>query len=318
MNIRMITGAAALALSLGLGSVAAAQTDVMIPAGPGGGWDTTARQTMQALADAGIYTEGANFTNKGGAAGTIGLAEFVSTQEGNDDALIFNGSVMVGGIALNNSPVSLDQTTPLARLTNENSAIVVSADSPYQTIGDFVEALKADPGAVPVGGGSAGGSDHILLGLIAKDQGADVSKLNYIAQTSGAETAAAVIGGSLAAGISGLSEFKQFIDAGRLRLLAVSSAEPIEGVDAPTLKESGIDVVLGNWRGVSGAPGMSQEARDEWISRLEQMHETEEWKTTLETQGWEDAFMPGDEFAAYIQSESERMTGVLKDLGLVQ
>ncbi len=318
MNIRMITGAAALALSLGLGSVAAAQTDVMIPAGPGGGWDTTARQTMQALADAGIYTEGANVTHKGGAAGTIGLAEFVNSSEGDDNALIFNGSVMVGGIALNNSPVTLEQTTPLARLTNENSAIVVSADSPYQTIGDFVEALKADPGAVPVGGGSAGGSDHILLGLIAKDQGADVSKLNYIAQTSGAETAAAVIGGSLAAGISGLSEFKQFIDAGRLRLLAVSSAEPIEGVDAPTLKESGIDVVLGNWRGVSGAPGMSQEARDEWISRLEQMHETEEWKTTLETQGWEDAFMPGDEFAAYIQSESERMTGVLKDLGLVQ
>lgn len=213
MNIRMFAAAAGLAFSLGMGGMAAAETaDVMIPAGPGGGWDTTGRQTMQALADAGIATDGANFTNKGGAAGTIGLAEFISTQEGNDNALIFNGAVMVGGIALNNSPVSLDQTTPIARLTNEYLAVAVSADLPFQTIGDFVEALKADPGAVPVGGGSAGGSDHILLALIAKDQGADVTKLNYIAQTSGAETAAAAIGGSIAAAISGISEFKSFVE----------------------------------------------------------------------------------------------------------
>ena len=319
MNIRTFAAAAGLAFSLGMGGMAAAETaDVMIPAGPGGGWDTTGRQTMQALADAGIATDGANFTNKGGAAGTIGLAEFISTQEGNDNALIFNGAVMVGGIALNNSPVSLDQTTPIARLTNEYLAVAVSADSPFQTIGDFVEALKADPGAVPVGGGSAGGSDHILLALIAKDQGADVTKLNYIAQTSGAETAAAAIGGSIAAAISGISEFKSFVDSGRMRILAVSSEEKLANVDAPTLTESGINVVVGNWRGVSGAPGMSDEARQEWIARFDQLHGTDEWKATLEKNGWADAYMAGDEFGAYIKEESERMTAVLKDVGLVQ
>ena len=317
MNFKAVFAGCVLALAAS-GPGLAAPADVMIPAGPGGGWDTTGRTTMQALNDAGIFTEGANFTNKGGAAGTVGLAEFVNANQGNDNGLIFNGAIMVGGIALNKSPVSLDQTTPIARLTNEYDAIVVSADSPYKTIADFVAALKQDPGAVPVGGGSAGGTDHILLALIAKDQGADVAKLNYIAQTSGAETAAAVIGGSVAAGISGVSEFKSFAESGRLRILAVSSEERLPGVDAPTLKESGINVVLGNWRGVSGAPGMSDAARQEWISRFDKLHETAEWKTALEEHGWADAYMSGDEFGSFIKQESERMTGVLKDVGLVQ
>jgi putative tricarboxylic transport membrane protein len=310
--------AAAVAMCLSASAAFAAPTDVMVPAGPGGGWDTTARQTLQALSDAGIVTEAANFTNKGGAAGTIGLAEFVSNQEGNDNALIFMGAIMVGGIQLNKSPVTLDQTTPIARLTNEYDVIAVSANSPYQTIEDFVAALKADPGAVAVGGGSAGGIDHVALALIAKDQGVDVSKINYIPQESGAETAASVIGGSLAAGISGYSEFKSFVEAGRMKVLAVTSDEPLPSIDAPTLKEAGINVSIGNWRGVLGAPGMSDEARQQWIERFNSLHESEAWKKTLETQGWQDAYMSGDEFSAFLQSESERMTAVLKDVGLVQ
>ena len=319
MNFRPLLSATfGLAFALA-GSMAAAETaTVMIPAGPGGGWDTTGRQAMQALADAGAFADGANFTNKGGAAGTVGLAEFVNGNQGNDNGLIFMGAIMVGGIALNKSPVGLDQTTPIARLTTESLAVAVSADLPHKTVADLVAALKADPGAVPVGGGSAGGVDHILLALIAKDQGADVSKINYIAQTSGAETVASVIGGSLAAGISGISEFKSFVDAGRIRILAVSSDERLPNVDAPTLKESGINVSLGNWRGVLGAPGMSADAKKAWIDRFDQMHASDAWKKTLETQGWGDAYMSGDEFAAFLGEESTRMTGVLKDVGLVQ
>jgi putative tricarboxylic transport membrane protein len=319
MKTRMLlAGAFALAMSLGAGIAAAEPADVMIPAGAGGGWDTTGRQTMQALADSGAFTDGANFTNTGGAAGTVGLAEFVNANEGNDSGLIFTGAIMVGGIALNSSPVTLDQTTPIARLTNEFLAIAVSADSPYQTIEDFVAALKADPGAVAVGGGSAGGVDHILLALIAQDQGADVSKINYIAQDSGATTVASMISGSVAAGISGLSEFRDFADQGRLRILAVSSEERLEGVDAPTLMESGIDVTLGNWRGVLGSPGMSEEAQAEWIARFDEMHASEEWQNTLATHGWADAYLSGDEFAAFLVEESERMTAVLRDVGLAQ
>jgi putative tricarboxylic transport membrane protein len=318
MNFRpIVAGALGLSLSLAAG-MAAAQVDVMVPAGPGGGWDTTARQTMQAMSDAGIETQGVNYTNKGGAAGTIGLAEFVGANEGNDNGLIFMGAIMVGGIELNKSPVTIDQTTPIARLTNEYDAIVVAPESEFKTIGDFVAALKADPGAVPVGGGSAGGIDHIALALIAKEQGVDVSKINYIAQASGAETVAGVIGGSLKAGISGLSEFREFIESGRLRVLAVTSPERLPGVDAPTLKEAGINVEIGNWRGVLGAPGMSEEARNQWVERFDKLHDSEQWKKTLATQGWEDAYLSGDEFAAFLASEKERMVGVLKDVGLVK
>jgi putative tricarboxylic transport membrane protein len=317
MMLKTIAGALALSVSLAVAGVAAA-ADVMVPAGPGGGWDTTARQAMQAMADAAIYTEGVNYVNKGGAAGTIGLAEFVNNNQGSDDALIFMGAIMVGGIELNDSPVTLDQTTPIARLTNEYDVIAVSADSPHQTISDFVAALKADPGSVAVGGGSAGGIDHIALALIAQDQGVDVSKLNYIAQASGAETAASVIGGSLAAGISGYSEFKSFVEGGRMRILAVTADERLAGIDAPTLKESGIDVSIGNWRGVLGAPGMSDEARQTWVGRFDKLHESEAWQKVLQTQGWEDAYMSGDEFASFLASESERMVGVLKNVGLVQ
>ena len=304
----------ALAFSVGVASAA----NVMVPAGPGGGWDSTARQTMQAMQDAGIYTEGSQFTNKGGAAGTVGLAEFANSAKGSDDGLMFMGAIMVGGIALNQSPVSLDDVTPIARLTNENLAIAVPADSPYATVQDLVAALKADPGAVPVGGGSAGGVDHIALALIAQDQGVDVSKLNYIPQTSGTETVASLVGGNIKAAISGISEFKQFADAGRIRILAVTSDERIPGVDAPTLKEAGVNVSIGNWRGVVGAPGMSDEAREQWISRFDQLAKSPAWAETLKTQGWEDAYMPGDEFATFLQSERDRMTKVLTDAGLVK
>ncbi len=320
MTIRAaFAGALGIAFTLAASGFALAEpVNVMIPAGPGGGWDTTGRQTMQAMADAGIRTDGANFTNKGGAAGTIGLAEFVNNNKGSDNALIFMGAIMVGGIALNKSPVTLEQTTPIARLTNEYLAIAVSADSPHKTINDLAAAIKADPGAVAVGGGSAGGVDHILLALVAQDQGADVSKINYIAQASGAETVASVIGGSLAAGISGISEFKTFAEAGRIRILAVSSDERLEGLDAPTLKESGINVVLGNWRGVLGAPEVSGEAKQKWVADFDKLHESDAWKKTLETQGWEDAYLSGDAFASFLKEESTRMTKVLKDVGLVQ
>lgn len=314
----LLAGAFGLAMSLVAGLAAAEPADVMIPAGAGGGWDTTGRQALQAMSDAGVFTDGANFTNTGGAAGTIGLAEFVNSNEGDDNGLIFMGAIMVGGIALNNSPVTLDQTTPIARLTNEWLAVAVSADSPFKTIDDFVAALKADPGAVAVGGGSAGGVDHILLALIAKESGADVGKINYIAQDSGATTVASMVSGSIAAGISGMSEFRQFVDQGRLRILAVSSEERLDGVDAPTLIESGINVSLGNWRGVLGAPGMSDEARADWVAKFDAMHDSEAWQNTLKTQGWDDAYLSGDAFVTFLSGESERMIGILKDVGLVQ
>ncbi|MCC2687271.1 MAG: C4-dicarboxylate transporter substrate-binding protein [Rhizobiaceae bacterium] len=310
--------AGALALSLLAAPAAADPATVMAPGGPGGGYDAMARLPFQAMQEAGIFTDGAQFTNKGGAGGTIGLAEFVNNNKGNDNAVMSMGAILVGGILLNNSPVTLDDVTPLVRLINDTGAVAVPPDSPIKTVDDFVAELKKDPGAFPIGGGSAGGVDHIAAALIAKEAGAAVDKLNYIPYPSGAEVVAAIAGGTIDGAISGVSEFKQFADAGRLRIIAVTGEERVPGIDAPTLKEAGLNVSIGNWRGIIGAPEMSQEGRQMWLDRFAKMHESDAWKKVLEAQSWEDAYLAGDEFEAFLDEEKTRQEQVLKDVGLLK
>jgi putative tricarboxylic transport membrane protein len=297
---------------------AAEPIKMMVPANPGGGWDTTGRSVLAALAADGIHTAGAQVANKGGAAGTIGLAEFVNTMKGNDHALLVMGVIMVGGILTNKTPVTLEQVTPLVRLTIEYNAIAVPPTSPLKTVKDFVDALKADPGKVAVGGGSAGGVDHITLALIGKAAGIPATRLNYVPYQGGGEMIAAVAGGKLTAAISGVSEFKQYVDGGRLRLLAVTSEKRIAGHDVPTLRESGVEVVIGNWRGLVGPPGMSAAGRANMLALLDRMHKGKAWPETLSKQGWDDAYLAGDAFAAFVKEENARIGQVLKDVGLLK
>jgi putative tricarboxylic transport membrane protein len=318
-RIRTLAAAFTLAaIVAGVNPAVAEQLKVMVPANPGGGWDSTGRAVLNALQAEGIHKDGAQVTNKGGAGGTIGLAEFVNGNRGSDNAFIVMGSVMVGGILTNKAPVSLDQVTPLARLTIENNGIAVPANSPFKTVKDFTDALKKDPGAVAVGGGSAGGIDHITLALVAKEIGVPADKLNYVAYQGGGEMIAALAGGKLAAAISGISEFKQYVDSGRLRLLAVTAEERQPGVNAPTLRESGVNVVIGNWRGVVGPPGMSAGGREKMIGMLNKMHGSKTWQETLKKQGWDDAYLSGDKFSAFLKEENTRVSQVLKDVGLLK
>ena len=235
----------------------AADYTILAPANPGGGWDQTARTMQQVLQDAGI-SESVQVQNVPGAGGTVGLAQFASQASGDPSQLIVGGYVMVGAILTNQSPVTLEDVTPIARLTGEYEAIVVPADSEIQDIGQLVEMLKADPGSVSWAGGSAGGVDHIAVGLLAKAAGVDPTLINYVAFSGGGEALAAILGGQVTAGISSLGEFREQAEAGELRILAVSSPEPIEGVDAPTLKEAGFDVEVQNWRMVAAPGGISE------------------------------------------------------------
>ena len=303
--------------SLLLAATAQAQVSVMLPANPGGGWDGTGRQSMAAMNKAGIYTGTVNYSNRGGAGGTIGLAEFKNKADGKPDELAIFGAITVGSITMNNSPIKLEDFKPLARLTAEFLGLAVRPDSPYQNLSDFAAALKENPGAVPVGGGSAGGVDHVALALLAKESGADSGKINYIPQAGGTETITAIVNGTLAAGISGISEFQQFADMGRVKILGITSAERMEGLDIPTFKEQGFDIELANWRGVLGSPNMPEDNYREWISRFEQLNDSDEWKETMETQGWEPFFLTGEEFGEFIQAETERINEVLKDTGLI-
>lgn len=315
--IRTIFAAAA-AVSLSGFAAFAEPAVVMVPGGAGGGFDATARLPLEAMQKEGIFTDGASYTNKGGAGGTIGLTEFVGSNSGNDNAIMSMGVIMVGGILLNNSSVTLNDVTPLVRLTNDTGVIAVAPDSSIQSIDDLVAAMKADIGSVSISGGSAGGVDHITMALIAKAIGLDPATLNYIPYESGAESVTAVGGGAVVLAVSGVSEFKPMADAGRIKIIAVTSEGRVDGIDAPSLTEAGIPVVTGNWRGIVGAGGMSAEGKAMWLDRFAKMHDSQAWKDILATQGWEDAYLAGDDFAAFLEEEKVRTEAVLKDVGLIQ
>jgi len=290
----------------------------MAPGGPGGGYDAAARVPLQVMQQAGIFTDGFQVTNKGGAGGTIGLAEFINTGRKDDNAIMSMGAILVGGIILNKSPVSLDQVTPLVRLMDDADVLAVPMNSPLKTVDDVLEALRQNPGALPIGGGSVGGTDQVAAGLIAQAAGVEPTRLNYIPSPSGAELVPLLVSGQIKLALSGLSEFKPYADQKRLRIIAVTSEQRLPGLDAPTLKESGVDVVIGNWRGIVGAPDMSEEGRKMWLDRFQKLHASGQWKKALDDHGWTDAYLAGDDFAKFLQEENVRQEKVLKDLGLVK
>jgi putative tricarboxylic transport membrane protein len=314
------TLAAAVALAVGSAAAPAAfaldNVRIIAPASPGGGWDQTARAMQEVMQSEGIV-KSATVENVTGAGGTIGLAQLADKEKGNPNVLMVNGLVMVGAILTNQSAVTLEQTTPIARLTGEYEVIVVPASSDIQNLSQLIEKLKADTGAVAWGGGSAGGTDHILAGLITQAVGADATKVNYVPFSGGGEALAAIMGGHVTAGISGLGEWVGQIQAGELRALAISSPERLEGVDIPTLKEQGVDVDLANWRAVVAAPGIDDAQKKVLADAVDTMVKSDAWKKTLSTKGWMDLYMSGDEFAKYLADEDARVSAILKTLGLV-
>ncbi|HEY8252799.1 MAG TPA: tripartite tricarboxylate transporter substrate binding protein [Burkholderiales bacterium] len=304
----------ALAVALVAGTAAAQPSlKMMIPANPGGGWDQTGRNLAAAMQSAKLVS-GVQYDNKGGAAGTIGLAQFVNSAKGDPNAVMIGGMVMVGGIILNKSPVNLSQVTPIARLTSEWEVIVVPANSPHKTMADLVKALKDNPGKVSWGGGSAGGTDHILVGLIAKDVGVDPAKINYVPFKGGGEAIAAILGGHVTAGVSGIGEFAEQIKAGKMRALAQSAPKKVEGI--ASLKEQKINVELGNWRGIFGAPGITPQQRDALVKLVRSATETPAWKGTLEKLGWEPWFLGGEEYKKFLEEDTKRVAAIIESLGL--
>lgn len=303
-------------------SEAATITDVsiVVPADPGGGWDQTGRALSQVLTQDDLVAS-APVTNVGGAGGTVGLAQLVNEKDPN--TLMVMGLVMVGAVETNASAVRIEDTTPIARLTDEPLVVVVPADSKYDTLEDLVEDIVDNGQSVTVTGGSAGGADHILAGLMLEEAGLDgaeiAEKLNYTPNSGGGEAVPLLIGGKVSAGISGVGEFAQHIESGALKALAVSSEEPVSQLpDVPTITEEGYDVVLTNWRGVIAPGGISDGEKDELVRVITELHESEAWTEQLETKGWTDAFLVGVDFDEFLAGNIEEVTATLKNIGLVQ
>ena len=295
---------------------AGANIKMMIPANPGGGWDGTGRALGEALRDAGV-ADTVTFENKGGAAGAIGLAQFFNASKGDPNALMVMGAVMLGGIITSKPPVSVTQLTPIARLTSEYNVFVLPANSPFKSMKDVVEALKKDPGSVKWGGGSRGSTEHIAAAQIAQAVGVSASKINYVPFRGGGEATAAILGGNVTIGGSGYSEFQPYIESGKMKPIAITSGKRLAGIDVPTLKEQGIDVEIGNWRGVYGAAGISAAERAALTDMVVKATKSKVWQDALVKNNWTSALLTGKAFDEFVDRDFATLRATMVRAGMI-
>jgi putative tricarboxylic transport membrane protein len=317
--LRKFLGRFLMASLLAVAHAADAQTTldqlrIVAPAAPGGGWDQTARVMQQVLQRSGRVRV-VPVENIPGAAGTIGLARFIGAERGNGDALMVSGLIMLAAIVTHHSPLTLDDVTPIARLTGEYEVIAVPANSPFRSLSDLIEAFKKRPEAISWSGGSAGGGDQILAGLVAVAVGVPAARVNYVAFSGGGESLAALVGGQVNVGVSGLAEFAPHIDAGTIRALAISSANRLPGLDLPTLREQGVDVEFENWRSLVAPPGISKSDRDRLEALVADMVRSREWHDALTRYRWLDRHLAGRPFTEFVSAEKTRVERILRDFG---
>lgn len=289
---------------------------MMVPNSPGGGYDLTARTAVKIMEDEDI-TRRVEVFNVIGAGGTVAMARLMN-EKGNGDLMMMMGLGVVGAVFTNGSNARASDATALAKMVEEQEGILVPADSPFKNIGDFVAAWKADPAKVTIGGGSSpGGPDHLFPMETAKAAGVDPKQVNFVSYDGGGDLLTAMLGKKISAGATGLGEYVDQIEAGQVRVLAVSGKERVEGIDAPTLTEAGIDLTFTNWRGVLAPPGISDEARQALVKTLEELHDTDAWKEALVKNGWTDAFMTGPQFEQFLTDQDNRVSSTLTELGLL-
>ncbi|GAA1864853.1 Bug family tripartite tricarboxylate transporter substrate binding protein [Brevibacterium marinum] len=298
------------------GSASGARTalTLLVGAAPGGGWDTVARELQVAMRENNIVAN-PQVINVPGAAGTIALEQLMQ-MKGQTDVVMVTGTVMLGGIDVNDSLHDLTETTAIAHLADDYEAIVVPTDSPLESLDDLIRALKDDPGAVSFGGGSLGGTDHLLAGMLAQEVEVDPTEINYVPFAGGGEAVSALLSHSVTAGVSGYNEFADQVTAGNLRLLGIASPERMDGADGPTFAEAGYETYLPNWRGVVAPPGLTDDDSAELTAIISETVATPEWADALKRNKWIDAYQDGREFKSFVGAETQRVEAIIEGLGL--
>jgi len=294
--------------------------EIMVPAAPGGGWDLTARQLQHVIQeDDFLPGRSVSVVNVTGAGGAVGISKLVTKNRKDPHTLMITGLVMVGALTLNQSKITISDTTPIATLTAEQEVFVVEADSPLKSLKDLVEKYQADPTSVSWGGGTIGGTDHIAAGTLVKAAGADPSNVKYISYSGGGEATAAILSGDVTVGISGLSEFEEQITAGKMRVLATTGTDPmtVDGKQLPTMKSEGYDAEVLNWRAIVAPPDIPDADRQRLIDFVTQANDSPEWAEIRKKQGWTDFFQTGDAATKFIADETTRVQALLTELGIV-
>ena len=288
---------------------------LIAPAGAGGGWDGFARETQQAMR-VNALAGNAQVVNIPGAGGTIGLGKF-STMHGQADTILATGTAMVGGIALNESPVGFDDTTLLARVAEDYDVLIAAADAPYDTLEDVISAWKKDPKGFVWTGGSAGSVDHLTIAQLALLGGISAADITYIPKSGGGEAIQTLLSGTTDFASCGFNEVSDQIEAGRVKAIGVAAPERVKGFeDVPTMSEQGYEVTLTNWRGWLGTPGITDDESAQLLEILQKTRDSAAWKDALERNKWTDVWLTGQEFAEFVEEDPSRVEKLLKELGL--
>jgi putative tricarboxylic transport membrane protein len=283
---------------------------LIVPAAVGGGWDLTAKAMKVALEDEGLVGA-VNIVRYPGAGGLVGLTQFVNRHRGSGDVLLVGGLVLMGSSIRDESAITLRDVTPVARLTGDWGMLVTSTISPIQSVRDIVETMRERADGIRWAGGALGGPDQGLVWRIAQKTGASIDEIPYYGRAGGRRVADALSEGRTDIGLSGYSEFAPFLTDGRLRVLAVASPERIPGIDAPTLRESGIDVTMMNWRGVFMAPGVSAEQQDQLSALIGAMATSASWHKLLRQNRWTDTYLGSEGFSQFIEREQARWQEII-------
>lgn len=288
--------------------------DWTIPAGVGG-YSLTAEAVSKALKTEGLMTDAHTMAYKPGAGGTTGLGAFLEIK-GKPNAALITGIAMVGGIATTKSKLNLMDSYPVAKIMREYNAIVVPASSKYKSVNDLLDDISANGKNVAIVGGNAGGVDHQIMGLLVKEKNIPVSKLNYVVLSGGTSVAAQLLAGGVAAGISGSTEFKPFVESGKLRVLGVSSKKRLKGFRGKTFIEQGVNLFYGNWRGIMAPADLTAAEKLNWLKVMDALHGTPTWKAAIVANDWDDEFAAGDAYTAFLNKEIPIVNAVIKDIGL--
>lgn len=319
---KTLFGALLTSAALTFGTGAAYATECIAPADAGGGWDFTCRQIGKLLYDLKLVDNPVQVTNMAGAGGGVAYTHVVTARNEDADLIIAASSATTTRLAQNAfAGMTADQVRWVGAIGGDPGVIVVAKDSPFQTLGDLVEAIKADPSSITFAGGSAaGGFDHLKPLMVMKAAGfTDAAKVKYIGMDGGAEAITQTIGGFTQAMTGDMSEIAGFIKSGDVRALAVLTAEPVPGFEEiPTAKSQGFDVEVVNWRGLYVPKGISDDAFNAWAEKLQAVADSAEWQQIMKDNGLAPFVKVGADFQGWIDGVVAETAQLSKDIGIIQ
>jgi len=322
MRLFKQVGACVLLSATLLGQATAAEC--IAPANPGGGWDFTCRSIGKIMHDIGAVDKPIQVTNMAGGGGGLAYTHVVNERANDEDLIIAASSATATRLAQNAyAGMTADQVKFLGAIGADPGVLVVGKDSPFQSLNDLLDAVKADPASITFAGGSAaGGFDHLkVLMALGRAGFNDISKVKYIGVDGGADAVTQTIGGFTQAMTGDISEVVGFLKSGDVRVLAVLTDERIEGddfSDIPTAKEQGIDVVAVNWRGLYVPKDISDDAYNKWSDALAQVAESDEWAEQMTANGLAPFTKVGDDFAGYLDGVIAEVQTLSKELGVIK